>query len=118
MGVRFAVIHRIKTIVNDWMVEMKYLYTTLCNGYLNKPEPCKYIDSCDLCIGFKLDEDGNEHYIIGRGCNAMKCKRDNPNYKPLTKSQFIEIYRQMPNCTNISLGELLERARIDGMVEG
>lgn len=97
---------------------MIYSNTKLCRGYSNKLEPCKYIDSCDLCIGFWLDEGGNEHYIIGRGCNAMKCKRENPNYNPLTKSQFIEIYKQMPNRTNISLGELLECARIDGMVEG
>lgn len=96
---------------------MRYEFTRLCSGYSNKPEPCKYIDSCDLCIGFQLTEDCSERYIIGRGCNGMKCKRDNPNYKPLTKEQFIEIYKKMPDRTNISLGELLECARIDGMVD-
>lgn len=44
-------------------------------------------------------------------------KRDNPNWKPLTKRQFIELYKKMPNRTNISIGELLERAIIDGIVE-
>ena len=96
---------------------MEYSYTRLCSGYSNKPEPCKYIDGCDLCIGASLDENGNEHYIIGRGCNGMKCKRDNPNFKPMKKSQFIEMYKEMPSRTNISLGELLEYARITGMVE-
>lgn len=97
---------------------MKYSFTRLCSGHSKKYEPCKYIDSCNLCIGFHLDDNGNECYMVGRGCNAMKCKRDNPNYKPITKQQFIEFYKRMPNRTNISLGELLECARIDGMVEG
>lgn len=96
---------------------MEYHYTRLCSGYKNKPEPCKHIDTCDLCVGFMLDDNGNEHYIIGMGVNSMKCKRDNPNYKPMTKKQFIELYKKMPNRTNISLMELLECARIKGMVE-
>lgn len=97
---------------------MEYSNTRLCSGYLNKPKPCEHFESCDMKIGFQWDENGNEHYIIGRGCNAMSCKRDNPNYKPLTKAQFIEVYKKMPNRTNISLYELLECARINGMVEG
>lgn len=96
---------------------MNYSNTSFCSGYLRKPKPCKHIDSCELCIGFHTDDNGNEHYMIGRGCNAMKCKRDNPDYKPMTKQQFIELYKQMPNRTNISLGELLEQSIIDGMVE-
>lgn len=96
---------------------MKYLQTRICRGYSKQYNPCEFIDSCDLCIGFRIDDNGNECYIVGRGCNAMKCKRDNPNYKPLTKQQFIEFYKQMPNRTNLSLGELLEQAIIDGMVE-
>lgn len=43
------------------------------------------------------------------------CKVDMP--KPMTKQQFIQLYKQMPNKTNISVGELLERAMIDGLVE-
>ena len=80
---------------------MKYSNTRLCKGYSQEYEPCKLIDSCDLCAGFHIDDNGNECYIVGRGCNAMKCKRDNPNYKPLTKQQFIEFYKQMPKRTNI-----------------
>lgn len=97
---------------------MEYLYTRLCKGCLKQYKPCELIDSCELCIGSHTDDNGNECYIVGRGCNSMKCKRDNPNYKPLTKQQFIEFYKQMPNRTNISLGELIEYARITGIVEG
>lgn len=97
---------------------MGYLCTRLCSGYSNKPEPCEYIDSCKLNIGFQLDEDCNEHYIIGRGCNPMKCKRDNPDCKPMTESQFIEIYKDIKNKMDISLEELMEHARNIGMVEG
>lgn len=96
---------------------MKYSHTKLCRGYSGKYKPCEFIDSCELRIGFHTDDNGNEHYMIGRGCNAMKCKRDNPDYKPMTKQQFIELYKQMPNRTNISLGGLLEQSIIDGMVE-
>lgn len=96
---------------------MEHSYARLCRGYSSKYEPCEYIDSCDLCIGFSPDEKENENHIIGRGCNTAQCKRDNPNYKPMTKQQFIEIYKQMSNRTNISLGELLDQAMIDGMVE-
>lgn len=96
---------------------MKYSHTRLCRGYSKKYGPCKYIDSCELCVGSGIDDNSNECYIIGMGCNDIKCKRDNPNYKPMTKQQFIEFYKKMPSRTNTSLGELLECARIDGMVE-
>lgn len=86
-----------------------------CSGLNKDLKPCPYIDECDLCIWYSSTE--SEDYFIGLGQNAFKCKRDNPDYKPMTKKQFIEIYKKMPNKTNISLGELLECARIDGMVE-
>ena len=47
----------------------------------------------------------------------FKCKRDNIGWNPLTKEQFIELYKQMPNKTDVSVGELLEKAIIDGIVE-
>lgn len=97
---------------------MEYSNTRLCSGYSNKANPCEYFENCNMKIGFQWDENENEHYIIGRGCNDMSCKRDNPDYKPLTKEQFIEMYKRMPNRTNISLYELLECSRINGMVEG
>ena len=33
------------------------------------------------------------------------------------KQEFIELYKRMTGRTNISLGELLERAIIDGIVK-
>ena len=89
----------------------------LCSGYKNKDMPCKYIKNCNLRILGNVDEDGNEHYLCGLGVPDFQCKRDNPNWNPLTKRQFIELYKKMPNRTNISIGELLERAIIDGIVE-
>lgn len=95
---------------------MEYSNACLCSGCSNNPKPCEHFESCGMKIGFRWDENGNEHYI-GMGCNSAKCKRDNPDYKPLTKAQFIEMYKKMPNKTNISLYELLECARINGMVD-
>lgn len=68
--------------------------------------------------GNRNGENGNEEYVCGLGVAEFKCKRDNPNWKPLTKQQLIELYKQMPDRTNISIGELLEGAIIDGIVEG
>lgn len=96
---------------------MKYRDTMLCNGYSHELKPCEHIISCDLCIGSDVDKNGNERYVCGLGAVEFKCKRDNPNWKPLTKQQFIELYKQMPNKTDVSIGELLERAIIDGIVE-
>lgn len=86
-----------------------------CKGLKAKLKPCQHINDCDLCICYSLQE--SQDYCIGIGKNAFKCKRDNPNYKPLTKQQFIEFYKQMPSRTNISLGELFEYAKITGMLE-
>lgn len=96
---------------------MEYRNTMLCSGYSHELKPCEHIKSCELCIGPGIDIYGNERYICGMGVMEFKCKRDNPNWKPLTKEQFIELYKQMPNKTNISISELLERAIIEGIVE-
>ena len=96
---------------------MEYLSTMLCSGYNHELKPCEHIMNCDLCTGPFADTNGNERYICGRGVVELKCKRDNPNWKPLTKQQLIELYKQMPDRTNISIGELLEGAIIDGIVE-
>lgn len=86
--------------------------------YSNEPKPCEHIMKCDLCTGPFVDTNGNERYVCGPGVTDFKCKRDNPNWKPLTKQQFIELYKQMPDRTDISIGELLEKAIIDGIMEG
>lgn len=96
---------------------MKYTDTKICSGYSHEPKPCEHIMKCDLCTGPFVDTNGNERYVCGPGVTDFKCKRDNPNWKPLTKQQFIELYKQMPDRTDISIGELLEKAIIDGIVE-
>lgn len=86
----------------------------------------KYVEKytkCDKCKHFKECEeyllettnylDEQKHYINGIG---HVCKIDIPK-KPLKKKQFIELYKQMPDRTNVSIGELFERAIIDGIVE-
>lgn len=96
---------------------MEYQNTMLCCGYSHELKPCEHIMNCDLCVGPDVDTNGNERYVCGPGVADFKCKRDNPNWKPLTKQQFIELYKQMPNKTDVSIGELLENAMIVGFVE-
>lgn len=97
---------------------MEYQNTMLCCGYSGKLKPCKDIKGCDLCVGPDIDANGNEIYVCGFGEETLKCKRDNPNWEPLTKQQFIELYNKMPiGGSGRSIEELLERAIIDGIVE-
>lgn len=96
---------------------MKYTDTKICSGHSHELKPCEHIMKCDLCTGPFVDANGNEQYVCGPGVMDFKCKRDNPNWKPLTKQQFIELYKQLPDRTNINIGELLEKAIIDGFVE-
>lgn len=96
---------------------MKYQNTMLCSGYSHEPKPCEHIMDCNLCIGPTVDTYGNERYVCGPGAADFKCKRDNPNWKPLTKQQFIELYKQMPDKTNVSISESLERAIINRILE-
>ena len=97
---------------------MEYKHMRLCHGMNKEFLPCEFIDKCDLCInsGFDYDND-NEHYIIMLGGLDLKCKRDNPNFKPLTRHEFFEIYKKMKNRTSISITELLESAIAMGAVE-
>lgn len=105
-------------ILRGCRIVMEYQNTMLCSGYSHELKPCEHIVNCDLCTGSSVDTYGNERYVCGRGVTDFRCKRDNPNWKPLTKQQLIELYKQMPDRTNISIGELLEGAIIDGIVEG
>ena len=97
---------------------MEYNHMRLCHGMNKEFAPCEFIDKCCLCInsGFDYDND-NEHYIIMLGALDLKCKRDNPNFRPFTRHEFFEIYKRMKNRTNISITELLESAIIMGAVE-
>lgn len=96
---------------------MKHTDTRICSGYSHELKSCEHIINCDLCTGPFIDTNGNERYVCGPGALDFKCKRDNPHWKPLTKQQFIKLYKQMPDKTNVSIGELLRKAIIDGIVE-
>mgnify|MGYP001864006305 CR=1 FL=1 len=90
---------------------VEYKHMRLCHGMKKEFAPCEFIDKCDLCINSWFDYDNdNEHYIIMMGALDLKCKRDNPNFKPLTRHEFFEIYKKMKNRTSISVTELLESA--------
>lgn len=93
------------------------LGTRKCVGHLKEVKECEFIDSCDLCR-VVTNVDNDEIYIFGVGSPSFRCKRDNPNFKPMTKSQFLKVYKEMPNKTvNVSITELLEGAIAMGMVE-
>lgn len=96
---------------------MKYQNQMLCRGYAKESKPCEYIKDCELCMMLGNDKYENEIYGCGIGVPDFQCKRDNPNWRPLTKQEFIELYKRMTGRTNISIGELLERAIIDGIVK-
>lgn len=78
-----------------------------------KCDKCGYFEECkENLIECTIGLDTYRHYIPVMG---HVCKVDMP--KPMTKQQFIQLYKQMPNKTNIRVGELLEKAIIDGIVE-
>lgn len=78
-----------------------------------KCDKCEFLKDCkEHLVDCTTCSDKFKHYINGIG---HTCKVDAK--KTLTKQQFIELYKQMPNKTNISISELLERAIIDGLVE-
>lgn len=97
---------------------MEYQNTMLCCGYSGELKPCEDIKSCVVCVGADIGANGNKIYVCGFDAESLKCKRDNPNWKPLTKQQFIELHNKMLICgRGRSIEELLERAIIDGIVE-
>lgn len=97
---------------------MEYKHMMICSGMNKEFKPCEFIDKCDLCMNSGFDyENDNEHYIVMLGALDLKCKRDNPDFKPLTRHEFFEIYKKMKNRTSISITELLESAIAMGVVE-
>lgn len=98
---------------------MEYFCQRLCNGYSKEKKPCEYIDKCDLCIGFLIDENSNEVYMCGMGVADFKCKRDNPNFKPKTKADFLKAYKEIPIYRRkiAGLSTILENAIATGLVE-
>ena len=98
---------------------MEYFCQRLCSGYSKEKKPCEYIDKCDLCIGFSIDENSNEVYMCGMGAADLKCKRDNPNFKPITKAEFLKVYKEIPIYRRKEMGllDFLENAKAMGLVE-
>ncbi len=94
------------------------MFEPVCYGYNHEFATCKYIYTCDLIINASLSGDSRESYIIGRGVTPEKCKRDNPNFRPMTKREFIEAYKRIPRrTTDVSLKDLWESLRMEGLVE-
>lgn len=90
-------------------VEIEYNYSAVANIEVEKQSYSLGI--CGVIYKRKTQRESNSFDL------CPKCKRDNPNWKPLTKQQFIELYKQLPDRTNINIGELLEKAIIDGIME-
>lgn len=90
----------------------------LCYGYNHKLLPCEHIDTCDMIININRPGDDCEEYIIGLGRTSEKCKRDNPNFRPMTKHEFIEAYKRLSGRTmDVSLQILWDTLRVKGLVE-
>lgn len=91
----------------------------LCIGYLKKANKCEYIDNCDLCMLLDVDDECNEIYACGLGVPDFKCKRDNPDFRQMTKSEFLKTYKQMPVYKRYGMGlsEVMEWAISIGLVE-
>ena len=72
-----------------------------------------------MCIGFSIDKNSNEVYVCGMGVADFKCKRDNPNFKPITKAEFLKVYKKIPiyKRKEMGLSDALESAIAIGLVE-
>lgn len=54
----------------------KYSNMRICRGCKKSAEPCEHIDNCNLCLMGRIDEEGNEVYIVGIRDVDSLCKRD------------------------------------------
>lgn len=91
-------------------------YEKNCFGDSNDLRPCQYIDDCELCVNNTHAVYDCEVYVIGRGCSRLKCKRDNPDFKGLTKQQVFEMYKRLQKIEPVSITEILDFARIEGIL--
>lgn len=98
---------------------MEFIGQKLCMGYSNKKKKCKHINDCKLCQLLFIDDNSNEIYGCGIGIPSFKCERDNPDFKPITKDCFFEIYKEIPVSMRKGMGlsDILELAKIEGLVE-
>ena len=89
--------------------------TRKCVGYLKEVKECEFIDSCDLCR-VVTNVDNDEVYIFGIGSPSFRCKRDNPNFKPMTKEEVLKVGKFIPDG-NFSVDELIAYGISIGLVE-
>ena len=92
------------------------LGTRKCVGHSGAVKECEFIDSCDLCR-VVTNVDNDEVYIFGIGSPSFRCKRDNPNFKPMTKEDFLKIGKFMPDG-DFSVEELIAYGISMGLVVG
>lgn len=85
-----------------------------CTGYSHEAKGCEFIDSCDLCRVVSVVDD-DEIYVCGVGVPSFRCKRDNPNFKPMTKEEFLKIGKFIPDG-NFSVEELIAYGISMGLV--
>lgn len=71
-----------------------------CMGASHDSKQCPYMNECDLKDWYSDSSVKVIVYRIKDLKNPMECKRDNPNFKPMSKKQFMEIYKQMPGRTD------------------
>lgn len=90
----------------------------LCRGNSCDYKPCENENICELnLLNCTQYEDATERYIIAPNQCGVKCKRDNPDFKGVTKQQAIEIYKSMPGrTTNVSISEFFEYLRMDNLL--
>lgn len=89
--------------------------TRKCVGHSKEVKECEFIDSCDLCR-VVTNVDNDEVYIFGIGSPSFRCKRDNPNFKPMTKEEFLKKFGYVSQI-GINLEEFLSSAIEMGVVE-
>ena len=70
----------------------------LCYGYSREAKPmtdvCK---SCNLCkVNITTFGDNEEVQCVALGQLQESCMRDNPDFRPMTKQEFLAKYHKIP----------------------
>lgn len=87
-----------------------------CYGDNHELKPCEYIDTCTLCLDVTHCDGICKVYIVGLKQPGLTCKRDNPDFNGITKKQFFEAYKRLQKKNPVSITELLELAKIKGIL--
>lgn len=80
---------------SEKMVELQtYKNTKLCKGGGVYYLPCEHIENCNVCINYALDKRQGNNNELHRIFDMpyILCKRDFPNFKPISKEKFKELY--------------------------